>query len=127
MGSQVELPTVGEGVVDIVKSYAQNVPRKDATGYEIPDTCLGERRKLRIIVIGFGAAAINLAHVFKDPKKKIDIQCYEKNPEVGGTWYENRLANVPPPFAWSVLLIPSSDIPDVHAILCVNQASVTPV
>lgn len=81
-----------EDVLDKVRAYASEVPKVDeATGYAIPDTYLGSKKKIRIIVIGFGAAAINLAHIFGDAANKdVEIQCYEKNPEVGGTWYENR-------------------------------------
>jgi cation diffusion facilitator CzcD-associated flavoprotein CzcO len=44
------------------------------------------------LIIGFGAAAINLVHILSQasPENNISVQCYEKNPEVGGTWYENR-------------------------------------
>ncbi|KAL2836227.1 putative dimethylaniline monooxygenase [Aspergillus pseudodeflectus] len=74
-----------------ITSYAAAVPPSDVTGYAIPSTPLGSLRPLRIIVIGFGAGGINLAHIFSQPRhKNIRIQCYEKNPEVGGTWYENR-------------------------------------
>jgi hypothetical protein len=72
---------------------AQNVPRKDATGYSIPDSNLGVRRPIKVLIIGFGAAAINLVHILgqrADRDSNISIQCYEKNPEVGGTWYENK-------------------------------------
>ncbi|KAF2771591.1 putative dimethylaniline monooxygenase [Teratosphaeria nubilosa] len=82
---------VGQHVLEVVQSYAKNIPQSDETGYIIPDTLLGQKRRVRILVIGFGAAAINLVHIFgKDPSNHIEIQCYEKNPEVGGTWYENR-------------------------------------
>lgn len=50
-------------------------------------------RKLRVICIGAGFSGLILAHKIKYELKMddiIDLQIYEKNPEVGGTWYENR-------------------------------------
>ncbi|KAL4865169.1 hypothetical protein BDV12DRAFT_211233 [Aspergillus spectabilis] len=74
-----------------VTQYATAVPTHDSTGYAIPPTPLGSRRPLRIIIIGFGAAGINLAHILShQTHKNTSIQCYDKNPEVGGTWFENR-------------------------------------
>jgi cation diffusion facilitator CzcD-associated flavoprotein CzcO len=60
--------------------------------YVISDSHLGSRRATRVIVIGFGAAGINLAYVLgrSRPHNNVTVQCYDKNPEVGGTWYENR-------------------------------------
>jgi hypothetical protein len=83
-----KLDILGEVLVQ-----AKNAPRTDATGYTIPDTYLGTRRPVKVLIIGFGAAAINLVHVLGQkagPNSNISIQCYEKNPEVGGTWYENK-------------------------------------
>jgi hypothetical protein len=76
-----------------IHAQAKNVPDTDETGYTIPDTYLGARRPIKVLIIGFGAAAINLVHVLgktSEPGSNISVQCYEKNPEVGGTWYENR-------------------------------------
>ncbi|KAL4937784.1 hypothetical protein BDV06DRAFT_232348 [Aspergillus oleicola] len=79
-------------VLDKVQEYAWAVPTHDATGYEIPNTYLGSRRPIRVLIIGFGAGGINLAHILSQNQDQTDItfQCYDKNPEVGGTWYENR-------------------------------------
>ncbi|KAH9845214.1 Sterigmatocystin biosynthesis monooxygenase [Teratosphaeria destructans] len=61
---------------------APNVPPSDETGYIIPETLLGQERRVGILVIGFGAAAVHLVHVLgTDPSNDIDIQCYEKDPE----------------------------------------------
>ncbi|KAL3464645.1 putative dimethylaniline monooxygenase [Aspergillus heterothallicus] len=84
-------PPPSDTLLSKITSYATAVPTTDNTGYAIPDQNLGSLRPLRIIVIGFGAGGINLAHIFSQPQhKNIVIQCYDKNPEVGGTWYENR-------------------------------------
>jgi len=72
-------------------AHANGVAKDDAGNFKIPDTFLGTPKSLRIIVIGMGASAINLAHILgqQGPGSNITLQCYDKNPEVGGTWYEN--------------------------------------
>ncbi|KAI9375098.1 putative dimethylaniline monooxygenase [Aspergillus egyptiacus] len=71
-----------DDVLETVLDYAR----------QIPDTYLGSRRPVRVLIIGFGAGGINLAHILSQTQEKnnISFQCYDKNPEVGGTWYENR-------------------------------------
>ncbi|RYC60707.1 hypothetical protein CHU98_g5505 [Xylaria longipes] len=61
------------------------------TGYAVPDTLLGSRRPIKVIVIGFGFSGINLSYVLGKQIKNsnITLQFYEKNPELGGTWFEN--------------------------------------
>lgn len=53
--------------------------------------------KLRIVCLGAGYAGLMLAYRIKNEMKLdniIDLVIYEKNPEVGGTWYENRYPGV---------------------------------
>lgn len=58
----------------------------------VPDTLLGARRPIKVIVIGFGMSGINLSYILGQQLKdtNITLQFYEKNPELGGTWYENK-------------------------------------
>lgn len=58
--------------------------------YEIIDQPSRSRRKMRIIVIGAGASALNFAHDIDQSTLDIELVLYEKNPEIGGTWFENR-------------------------------------
>ncbi|KAF6833534.1 flavin-binding monooxygenase [Colletotrichum musicola] len=59
--------------------------------YQILEKPSRSGRKLRIVCLGGGASALNLAHEV-DSCKTLDLElvCYEKNPSIGGTWYENR-------------------------------------
>ncbi|KAL5338350.1 hypothetical protein BJX70DRAFT_202212 [Aspergillus crustosus] len=89
--------TIDNSAADVltkVTRYASSTPTHDSTGYTIPSTPLGTHRPLRILIIGFGAAGINLAHILSSQTsqkaKDLSIQCYEKNPAIGGTWFENR-------------------------------------
>lgn len=48
-------------------------------------------RSLRIVCIGAGFSGLIMAYKLKHerPLDYVDFTIYEKNPEVGGTWYEN--------------------------------------
>lgn len=49
-------------------------------------------KKFKIIFLGAGSAAIDFLHFAPKALEGLDVEivCYEKNQEVGGTWYENR-------------------------------------
>ncbi|EGP86307.1 unnamed protein product [Zymoseptoria tritici ST99CH_1A5] len=59
---------------------------------EIVEQPLFTKRKLRVVAIGAGFSNLTLAYKHKHTgdHSYIDLQIYEKNPEIGGTWYENR-------------------------------------
>jgi cation diffusion facilitator CzcD-associated flavoprotein CzcO len=66
-----------------------------AGGYRVSDHMLNEPppgKPFKIIMMGAGAAGIDFLHHAPPALKGlgVDIACYDKNPEVGGTWYENR-------------------------------------
>ncbi|KAL3481115.1 hypothetical protein BJX99DRAFT_219065 [Aspergillus californicus] len=58
--------------------------------YQICEAASRSARKIRIIAIGCGASAINLAHEVSNSPLDLDLVCYDKNPSIGGTWYENK-------------------------------------
>jgi hypothetical protein len=58
--------------------------------YQVSDQPLGTIKPMRIICIGAGASGINMAYQTKNYLEQVELVCYEKNPEIGGTWYENR-------------------------------------
>ena len=64
-------------------------------GYVVGDTMINEplpEKPFRIIFMGAGSAGIDFLHFAPSALKglNVEIVCYEKNPEIGGTWYENR-------------------------------------
>jgi NADPH-dependent glutamate synthase beta subunit-like oxidoreductase len=61
-----------------------------ASGYIIPDITLGVPRRLRVITIGAGASGLNLARQIDKHMQNVEHIIYEKNADVGGTWFENR-------------------------------------
>jgi len=59
--------------------------------YTVEENVLGHARPLRVICIGAGATGLDLAYKMKRHLTSLDLQIYEKNPELGGTWFENTL------------------------------------
>ncbi|KAJ6166733.1 hypothetical protein N7470_002180 [Penicillium chermesinum] len=47
-------------------------------------------RKMRVIVIGAGASGIYMAYKLKYSFTDVVLDVYEKNSDIGGTWFENR-------------------------------------
>ncbi|KAF7551879.1 hypothetical protein G7Z17_g4726 [Cylindrodendrum hubeiense] len=62
------------------------------TGYHIPFVPIGqpENRKMKVITIGAGVSGIMLAYNIEKQISNIEHVIYEKNPDIGGTWYQNR-------------------------------------
>lgn len=47
-------------------------------------------REMKIIVVGAGASALCFAYKLQRSFQKFSLKLYEKNPEISGTWFENR-------------------------------------
>ncbi|KAJ9610802.1 hypothetical protein H2200_005579 [Cladophialophora chaetospira] len=58
-------------------------------GYRIDEHPIHEKRRLRIICVGAGAAGLQIAYKAERALENIDLQIYEKNNDIGGTWLEN--------------------------------------
>jgi hypothetical protein len=73
-------------------SETMNGSSRDHLGskYKILEQPLGSIKPVRIICIGAGASGINMAYQTRQHLKNVELTIYEKNPDVGGTWYENR-------------------------------------
>ncbi|KAL3474465.1 hypothetical protein BJX99DRAFT_248248 [Aspergillus californicus] len=56
----------------------------------MPTTPSHVNRQLRVICAGAGASGIYLAYRLKHYFTDFTLDIYEKNPEIGGTWLENR-------------------------------------
>ena len=66
--------------------------RQGANGAPLCDEPILTRRKLRIVCVGAGFSGLTLSHKIQHELKledAIDLHIYEKNADVGGTWYEN--------------------------------------
>ncbi|PKS11138.1 hypothetical protein jhhlp_002899 [Lomentospora prolificans] len=51
---------------------------------------MGEKRRVKVIFMGMGAAGIDFSHAVQARGHQIDLTIYEKNSDIGGTWLENR-------------------------------------
>jgi cation diffusion facilitator CzcD-associated flavoprotein CzcO len=51
---------------------------------------LHAERHVRVICIGAGASGLLMAYKLQKHFQNFSLQVYEKNPEVAGTWYENK-------------------------------------
>lgn len=57
---------------------------------DISDQLFGSKRKLRVVLLGSGLSGINFFKFAEDKATNLEIRCYEKNEDIGGTWLENR-------------------------------------
>lgn len=56
----------------------------------ISERAVNQPRPLKVIYIGAGISGILAAIKFREAVPDLDLTIYEKNPELGGTWYENQ-------------------------------------
>lgn len=99
--------------------------------YVIKDEPIGTLRRIRIVTIGAGVSGINIIRTLKLHTSNFEHVVYEKNPEVGGTWYENRypglkcdipshnyqFSHTPNP-SWSELFAGGAEIEDYLKHVC---------
>jgi hypothetical protein len=58
-------------------------------------------RKVRIIHVGAGATGLCAAYKMERQLENYEMVCYEKNSEVGGTWFESKTIEEPSIFEMS--------------------------
>jgi len=58
--------------------------------YVIKEEPIGTLRHVRIVTIGAGVSGINMIRTLRLHTTSFEHVVYEKNPDIGGTWYENR-------------------------------------
>ncbi|KAJ3541904.1 hypothetical protein NM208_g4383 [Fusarium decemcellulare] len=105
-----------------------SVSSDNASAYRVSESPLGSRRHLRIVGIGAGMSGINMIRTLRLHLTDYEHIVYEKNPKIGGTWFENRYpgckCDVPshnyqfswrPNPRWSSFFSPA---PEIEAYLC---------
>lgn len=60
------------------------------TAYNVSEKPLGTARHVRIVTIGAGASGINMIRTLREKLTDYEHVVYDKNPSIGGTWYENK-------------------------------------
>lgn len=56
----------------------------------VEDRSIDEKRPLRVLVIGAGISGILSCIRFRQRIQNLEICIYDKNEDIGGTWFENR-------------------------------------
>lgn len=67
-----------------------HVPKFDEHGYTVREQPMGTKKKIRVVLMGAGASSLNFFKKAEEQMENMDICCYEKNADIGGTWFENR-------------------------------------
>lgn len=86
----VEGNTADRNVPDKAERDGALVPEVDEFGYRINEQPYGTKRKVKVILQGAGASTLNFLKRAEEQLENVDIVVYEKNHDIGGTWYENR-------------------------------------
>jgi hypothetical protein len=88
-------------------------PEADASGYKIREQPYGTRRKVRVVIMGAGASSLNFFKKSEEEMQNLDITCYEKNNDIGGTWLENRYPGNSTCIAWLHLCKAHARLPNL--------------
>ncbi|UZP43161.1 hypothetical protein NXS19_010977 [Fusarium pseudograminearum] len=72
-----------------IPALAQTTPQ-EKTKPSPSQRCMDQARPLKVIYIGGGISGICGAIEFRKQVPDVDLVIYEKNPDLGGTWFENR-------------------------------------
>jgi hypothetical protein len=78
-----------------------SLPNRDSSeangagSYEIDrEAMIGSyQRKIKVLTIGAGVSGILMAYMIQRDCKNVEHVIYEKNDDIGGTWWENRYPN----------------------------------
>ncbi|RYN27305.1 putative sterigmatocystin biosynthesis monooxygenase [Alternaria arborescens] len=101
----------GNAADENIKVRDQLPPETDQNGYRINEQPMGTKRKVKVILMGAGASSLNFFKKAEEEMESLEIVCYEKNRDVGGTWLENRypgcacdIPSVNYQFSWKIKL-----------------------
>lgn len=92
-----------------------NATRRPPNWIPVYEAPLFTRRKLKVVCVGAGFSGLILAQKIRYQYQladAVDLVIYEKNEEVGGTWWENRY----PGIAWFVFFFLSLSFPIFHDV-----------
>ncbi|KAJ0158537.1 putative sterigmatocystin biosynthesis monooxygenase stcW [Colletotrichum tanaceti] len=121
--------------VDVQGSGSGHADQYSAA-YTVREAPFGTPRPIRIIGVGAGASGINLIRTLRNTlgASTFELTIYEKNEDVGGTWFENRYpgckCDVPshnyqftwrPNPAWSSFFAPAAEIQEYLCRICDDE------
>lgn len=89
----------------------QPAPDTNEHGYRIKEQPMGTKKRVKVILMGAGASTMNFLKKGEEEMENLEIVCYEKNNDIGGTWLENRypgcacdIPSVNYQFSWKIKL-----------------------
>ncbi|KAB5580483.1 hypothetical protein GE09DRAFT_1212933 [Coniochaeta sp. 2T2.1] len=111
-------------------SPPRHTTSQDAS-YKIREQPLGSAKPVRVVIIGAGASGLNMIRTLRLSLTNYELVVYEKNADVGGTWFENRYpgcrCDIPshnyqfswrPNHEWSNFHAPAKEIGDYLCRVC---------
>lgn len=72
------------------KAITENNNRLEETPWIVEDRPIDGARPIRVVIIGSGLSGILASIRFRQRIQNVSLTVYEKNDDIGGTWYENR-------------------------------------
>lgn len=77
---------VGSAADENIRIRDRQAPECDEHGYRIREQPMGTKRRIKVILMGAGASSLNFFKKAEEEMQNLDIVCYEKNHDIGGTW-----------------------------------------
>jgi hypothetical protein len=73
-------------------SITQEIDAMLDPSYQITEQPIGTRRPIRVACLGAGYSGLMMSIIFsqKMQNKNAELVVYERNSDLGGTWFENR-------------------------------------
>lgn len=90
-----------ESIPSVTRRYADSI---------ISPRSIDELRPLKVIVVGAGISGILAGIRFPQYVKDLDLVIYEKNEEIGGTWFENQYPGIACGRVLSLVLPPHNNL-----------------
>lgn len=98
-------------------------------GYAYTKQHFKKARPMKVAIIGCGVSGIAATKMFKERfhNQPVELVIYEKNPSVGGTWFENVYPGyatpgpVPP-----LVLLPQADVRAAAPVTCPHTPILLP-
>jgi cation diffusion facilitator CzcD-associated flavoprotein CzcO len=90
LGVKVDLQTGNMGDIQVSVTPSAEIKNEVTTTINALETPLGTTRQVRIVTIGAGLSGLNMIREVRRSLTNFEHVVYEKNPKIGGTWYENR-------------------------------------
>ena len=81
---------LGQVLSNLSGDVSPDTPDKSRADFNIWDQWHSQSSHIRLIHVGAGAAGLLAAYKARRMLKNYSLVCYERNPSVGGTWWENR-------------------------------------